>query len=67
MRSTIVVEERLERGSVILERALGDPRLGVGEDDREVGLLVVGPELDEQIEGFVDDLDRTRVAGDRSC
>ncbi len=54
-------EERLERVALVGERALGDAGFGVGEDHRKVGLLVVGAELDEEVEGLVDDLLRAGV------
>ena len=60
-------EERFERIALVVERAFRDTGLSVGEDHREIGLLIVGAELDEEIEGFVDHLLRAAHPCGRSC
>ncbi len=55
------LEERLEIVARVVERAFCNSRLRVGVDDGEVGLLVGGAQLDEEIEDVVDDLHGARV------
>ena len=54
-------EQRLHVGGhlVVIER--GDALARGGVDDRELKLIVVGAELDEEVEHLVDDLLRTRA------
>ena len=54
-------EERFEGIARVLERSLGDAGFRVGEEHRKIGLLVVGAELDEEVEGLIDDFLRARV------
>ena len=55
------IEERLEVLARIVEGAFRDAGLRIREDDGKVGLLVGRAELDEEVEGFVDDLDRACI------
>ena len=61
-RSIKRFEERREVARFVCELALGDPVFADGVDVREVGLLVGGPEVAEQIEHFVEGFVGTRVA-----
>ncbi len=54
-------EERFEIVALVFERALRDAELAVGEEDREIGLLVAGAQFDEEVERFVDDFLGARV------
>ena len=61
MVSTIVVEQRLEVGGVGHAAVGGTvqrrpPGLGLAVDDRELDLVLVGVEVEEQLVGLVDDL-----------
>jgi hypothetical protein len=55
------LKQRLERVARILEAELRDAGAAVRVDDREIGLLVVGAEFDEEVEDLVDDFARARV------
>ena len=65
MRSQQQVEQRRERVArqrlpgLVVQR--GDAGLGVAVDDRELDLLLVGVEVEEQLVDLVDDLGDARV------
>ena len=65
------LEDRVEQRAQILARAVGLARrgalLGRGVDHREVELVVVGAELDEQVEDLVEHLVRRAARRGRSC
>jgi hypothetical protein len=58
-----------QRREVALDARLGaEPaRPGVGVDDRELDLVLVGVEVEEELVDLVDDLGRSARRGGRPC
>ena len=55
------VEQRAEVGAGLRQVAGGGAGLGVGVDDRELDLVVIGAEVDEQVVDRVEDFGRARI------